>query len=337
MNKRVEIIAEVGQAHDGSLGILHSYIDAIAKAGADVAKFQLHIANSESSTFEPFRVNFSYADKTRYDYWKRIEFSFDEWVEIKTHCEDVGLEFMASPFSVAAVRMLEALGVKRYKIASGEIDNYLMLKHIAATGKDLFISTGMSDIAEIQSTLKFLDSCDARGRRAIMQCTSSYPVLPEDVGLNLISVYREKFGLSVGFSDHSGSIYNSLAAVVLGVNCVECHVVFDKAMFGPDTSSSLNFEELSSLVCGIRLLERTLLHPVKKELSTDHKSLKAIFGKSLSVSCDLLPGETVKIDDLETKKPAGKGIPAREFQDVLGKKVVNCLSTGDFINWDDLE
>ena len=112
----VEIIAEIGQAHDGSLGILHSFIDAIASTGVDAVKFQVHIADAESSVEEPFRVKFSYQDKSRYDYWKRMELSIDQWIEVKSHCEEKNVEFLASPFSCAAVELLEKIKVKRYKI-----------------------------------------------------------------------------------------------------------------------------------------------------------------------------------------------------------------------------
>ena len=121
------IIAEIGQAHDGSLGFLHSYIDAVSKYNIDIIKFQTHIAEAESSIHEDFRVNFSYEDKSRYDYWKRMEFSLDQWIEIKKHCDDKNIEFMSSPFSLAAVNLLNKIGVNRFKIGSGEISNYLMI------------------------------------------------------------------------------------------------------------------------------------------------------------------------------------------------------------------
>ena len=119
------IIAEIAQAHDGSLGMAHAYIDAVAKTGCNAIKFQTHIADAESSIHEPFRVKFSKQDATRMDYWKRMEFSLAQWKEIKAHCDALGLEFMSSPFSNAAVDLLEVVGVKRYKIGSGEVNNFV--------------------------------------------------------------------------------------------------------------------------------------------------------------------------------------------------------------------
>ena len=143
------IIAEIAQAHDGSLGILHSYIDALATTGIDAIKFQTHIAEAESSIHEPFRVKFSYVDDTRFDYWKRMSFTLEQWQGIKKHCDEVGLEFMSSPFSLAAVELLEAVGIQRYKIGSGEVSNLLMLDRICRTGKPIILSSGMSSMDEL--------------------------------------------------------------------------------------------------------------------------------------------------------------------------------------------
>src|SRR5690606_6836199 len=155
-----------------------------AKTGVDAVKFQVHIAVAESSEFEPFRIKFSTQDKTRFDYWKRMEFSLEQWQDLKAHSEEVGVEFMASPFSNAAVDLLKKLEVKRYKIGSGEVGNFLMLEKIAATGKPVIISSGMSSFEELDRSVDFL-----KGKRvdfSILQCTTAYPTQPENYGLNVI-------------------------------------------------------------------------------------------------------------------------------------------------------
>ena len=155
-SKEIFVIAEIAQAHDGSLGLLHSFIDAVAQTGVNAIKFQTHVADAESSMHEPFRVNFSYEDKTRFDYWKRMEFTLDQWKDIKSHCDEVGLEFMSSPFSNAAVDLLEEVGVERYKVGSGEVNNFLLLEKIVRTKKPLIISSGMSSYKELDETIEFL-------------------------------------------------------------------------------------------------------------------------------------------------------------------------------------
>jgi N,N'-diacetyllegionaminate synthase len=336
-NSKVCIIAEIGQAHDGSLGLLHSYIDAISKSGADVAKFQMHIADAESSSAEPFRVPFSYEDKTRYDYWKRMEFTDEQWIEIKRHCEEVDLEFLASPFSVAAVRLLERLNVKHYKVASGETKNYLMLEHIAQTGKDIWISTGMSSINEIRETLEFINKRNSTIDKVLFQCTTAYPTPPEKIGLNMISELKETFNLPIGLSDHSGTIFSPLAAVGLGAKYIETHVVFDKQMFGPDSPVSLTFTELKQLVDGIRFIEQANENPVDKNNVRNYEELKTMFGKSLAISSDLSKGDVITLEHLESKKPANLGIPAESFETVIGKEVNRLIKTGEFLQWGDIE
>ncbi|MFN9582272.1 MAG: N-acetylneuraminate synthase family protein, partial [Bacteroidota bacterium] len=219
MQKNTCIIAEIAQAHEGSLGIAHSYIDALADCGVNAIKFQTHIAEAESSDSESFRVKFSYEDKTRYDYWKRMEFTADQWAGLQQHCDEKGVEFISSPFSVAAVELLEKLNVKRYKIGSGELTNYLMLDKIAQTGKPIILSSGMSDWNELDQTIAFLKPYG--NELSLMQCTTAYPTQPQQWGLQLIAEMKSRYGLPVGFSDHSGDIYAGLAAVTLGAELLE--------------------------------------------------------------------------------------------------------------------
>lgn len=150
------IIAEIGQAHDGSLGTALAYIEALAKTGVDAIKFQVHIAEAESSIHEPFRIKFSKQDKTRLDYWKRMQFTKEQWRFLKNSCDGFGIEFLASPFSNAAVDLLEEIGVKRYKVGSGEVMNFLLLEKIAETKKPVILSSGMNSCAELDKAVAFL-------------------------------------------------------------------------------------------------------------------------------------------------------------------------------------
>ena len=334
MSKRF-LIAEIGQAHDGSLGILYSYIDALSATGVNAIKFQTHIAEAESSIEEPFRVNFSYEDKTRFEYWKRMSFTKAQWVGIKEHCETVGLEFISSPFSIAAVDLLEEVGVKRYKIGSGETTNLLMLERIAQTGKPIILSSGMSSFEELQATVDFLKPFG--NDLTVLQCTTAYPTAAENVGLNVISELKQLFGdLKIGFSDHSALIYPCIAAATLGAEVLEFHAVFDKRMFGPDAKSSLTIDEISDLVKGVRFIETAMENPIDKNDLSPFTGLKNIFEKSLAVNKDLKKGDVLQKEDLEAKKPSGKGISAKEFNKVLGKKLSVSKKKYDFLNNNDI-
>jgi len=234
---RCFIIGEIAQAHDGSLGMAHAYIDAIARAGADAVKFQTHIADAESSPQEPWRVKFSRQDATRFDYWKRMEFTREQWVGLKEHAEEKGLVFLSSPFSLQAAELLDALGMVAWKVASGEINNHALLDRMAATSKPVLLSSGMSSLAELDRAVAVVRarSCSV----AAMQCTSSYPTPPEKLGLNLLEQYRGQYGCPVGLSDHSGAIYAGLAVVALGADLLEVHVTMSREMFGPDVIASV--------------------------------------------------------------------------------------------------
>ncbi len=331
----MDIIAEIGQAHEGSLGIAHSYIDALADTGVTAVKWQTHVAEAESSRYEPFRVKFSYEDKSRFDYWKRMEFTFDQWKGLKDHCEDKGLEFMSSPFSNSAVDILESLGVKRYKIGSGEVSNFLMLSKIARTGKPIILSSGMSAFTELDKTIGFLRSYN--NELTIMQCTTAYPTEPHEWGLNVLSELKERYDLPIGFSDHSGDIYACIAATALGAQVLEFHAVFDKTMFGPDARASLTIDQIRQLVNGVKQVRTSLENRIVKDDNQHYDELKQIFEKSLALNTELKRGEVIMEEMLEAKKPKYKGIDSSDYKLVVGRKVTRDMSKWDFITEDDIE
>lgn len=329
-----QIIAEIAQAHEGSLGIAHSYIEILADCGVDAVKFQTHIASAESSEFEQFRVNFSYEDKTRFDYWKRMEFTLEQWAGLKKHCEDKGVEFLSSPFSIEAVELLEKLNVKRYKIGSGELSNFLMLDAIAKTGKPIILSSGMSDWNELDDSINFLKKY--KNKISLLQCTTAYPTQPEQWGLNVMKKMKERYQIEVGFSDHSGDIFACLAATALNAEILEFHAVFNHNMFGPDAKASLNIEQISQLVQGVRAINISLNTPNQKADISNFTQIKTMFGKSLATKVDVKKGNLVSISDLESKKPGDKGISAKYFENIIGKKWNSNLSANSFINENDI-
>jgi N-acetylneuraminate synthase len=328
------LIAEIAQAHDGSLGILHSYIDAVAKTGVQAIKFQMHIAKAESSIHEPFRVKFSKEDATRFDYWKRMEFTLEQWKEIKLHCDEVGLDFICSPFSNLAVDWLEEVGVHAYKIGSGEVNNFLLLEKICQTGKPVIISSGMSSYEELDKTVDFLKSKNANF--SILQCTTAYPTKPEQYGLNVILELKNRYNVPIGFSDHSAKTATGIAAVALGAEILEFHVVFHRAIFGPDAKASLTIEETAQLVEAVNEIYLAGQNPIDKNQNESFNELKSIFEKSLAINKDLPEGHIITFDDLESKKPKGFGISAIDFQKVLGRKLITKKSQWDFLNEEDL-
>ena len=331
---RCLLVAEVGLSHDGSLGLAHAFIDEIARNGADAVKFQTHIAEAESTPAEPFRVKFSRQDATRYEYWKRIAFSEPQWQGLADHAREKGLIFLSSPFSREAVDLLERVGMEMWKIASGEIGNLPLLDAMIATGRPILLSSGMSDMVE-------MDKAVDRVRRAglplaVLQCTTAYPCPPERIGLNMIPFFRERYGCSVGLSDHSGTIYPGIAAATLGAEVVEVHVTMSRGMFGPDVPASITMEELRALVDGIRFVERMRASPVDKDaIALEMAPLRAIFTKSL-VAREPVPAGTVLTEaHLAGKKP-GTGIPAERLPDFVGRVLRRNLEKDEQIRADDI-
>jgi N-acetylneuraminate synthase len=328
------IIAEVAQAHDGSLGAAHAYIDAIARAGADAVKFQTHIAAAESTAQEPWRVKFSKQDSTRLDYWRRTGFSEEQWAGLQQHAVERGLLFISSPFSIEAAELLTRVGVAAWKIASGEVSNAPLFDYVAATGLPVLLSTGMSRLAEV-------DDAVARFKRknvplTVLQCTTAYPCPAEKVGLNLLTVFRERYGSKVGLSDHSGKIYAGLAAAAAGADALEVHVTFSRDCFGPDVPASLTTSELSQLVEGTRFIERMLANPVDKdELAREAEPVRNIFMKSVVAREALPAGKVLAASDLAVKKP-GTGLPADRLQGLIGRQLRHAVEADQLLAESDL-
>lgn len=313
----------------------HAFIEAIADAGADAVKFQTHIAAAESTPSEPWRVKFSRQDASRYEYWKRMEFSEQNWLELKTHAEKRKLIFLSSPFSVEAVELLTRIGVAAWKIASGEVNNIPMLERIEATGLPILLSTGMSLLAEIDRV-----ATRAASRHiplTVMQCTTAYPCPPERVGLNLIAFFRDRYGCAVGLSDHSGTIFSGLAATALGIDALEVHVTLSREMFGVDVPASVTTAELRQLVSGVRFIERMRGNPVQKDdVAQEMKELRGMFSKSLVFARDLTAGTVLREEHFKMKKP-GTGVEPANLQAFLGRPLVRNVNADDLMQETDVE
>lgn len=323
------VIGEVAQTHDGSLGAAHAFVDAIADAGADAVKFQTHIADEESTPGEPWRVKFSPQDETRFDYWKRMEFTKDQWRGLKEHADERKILFLSTPFSERAAEMLSEIGMRVWKVASGEVGNIPLLKKIAASGQPVILSSGMSNWEELDLAVEIVR--ETGNPLAVLQCTSAYPCPPERVGLNVLDVLRERYGVAAGLSDHTGNIYAGLAAVTLGADVLEVHVTLSREMFGPDVPASLTSHELRRLVDGSRQIEQMISSPVDKDLAgEDLAELRSIFTKSVVASIELPAGTTLAPGHLKLKKP-GTGLPAKDIPKLIGRKLKYAVKADEML------
>lgn len=315
-NNPVQIIAEVGSVHDGSFGNALKLIEAAAACKVDAVKFQTHIAEAETIRNAPMPPYFK--GEPRYEYFQRTGFSEEKWRELKAHCEAQGVRFLSSPFSNEAVDLLERVGVDSYKVGSGEITNIPMLECIAQTGKPVLLSSGMSTWAELDEAVNTI--LKQHDRIMVLQCTSEYPCPYEEVGLNIMLEMKARYKLPVGLSDHTLTNYASLAAVMMGATVIEKHFTFSRLMYGSDARHSLEPAEMADLVNGVRACEVMLTAQVDKDAMAGRlRDMKDIFEKSVVALVDIEPETVLTREMLGIKKP-GTGIPARQYNDVIGRR-----------------
>ncbi len=328
------LIAEIGQAHDGSLGTAHAYIDAVAETGADAIKFQTHIADEESTLDEPFRKVFSLQDTTRYDYWKRMGFTEEQWAGLAEHACKQGLIFLSSAFCLKAVDWLQRIGMPAWKVGSGEFRSKELLQAMGHTGSPILYSTGMCSYAEIEETVDWFE--EQHFSYALFQCTSMYPVPLEQVGLNVLDEFRARFACPVGLSDHSGTIFPGLAALAKDVDILEVHVTFDRRVFGPDVPASLTLEELKLLADARNAFMVMKQHPVDKDaVAAGMADMRGLFTRSAAPAADLPAGARLTAEMVVAKKP-GTGIPYARKDELIGCQLVRDVKKNRLLRWDDV-
>ena len=293
------------------------------------------ISQRPKSTFdEAFRVKFSLQDTTRYDYWKRMEFTAEQWAGLSEHSGKRGLIFLSSVFSVSALEMLDRIGVPAWKLGSGEISTPDLLTAAAKTGKPLLVSTGMSTYEEIGATV-----AKVRGAGlglVLFQCTTRYPNPLDRVGINVMDELRTRFDCLVGLSDHSGIPYPSLLALARGADMLEIHVAFHRGMFGPDVPASVTFDELR-LICKARdaFVEMDGSPVDKDREAAELAELRRLFGKSVAPVRDLPAGTVLEASMLTLKKP-GTGIAPDLIPQLVGRRLVEAVKGDRLLRLEDL-
>ena len=320
------IIAEIGSVHDGSFGNAKKLIELASKCGADAVKFQTHIPDAETLKNAPSPSYFK--EESRYDYFKRTGFSKDEWKKLSDYSLSLGITFLSSPFSLEAVDLLESIGISQYKIPSGEVTNIPMLEKIASIGKPVLLSSGMSDWNELDTAVNiFNKKCDL----TVMQCSSSYPCKPNEVGLNILKEIKRRYVCKIGYSDHTIGYAAPVAAAALGASVIEKHFTFSRHMFGSDAKHSMEPNEFKILCKSIKEVWSIMHSPVDKNDINKYSQMKEIFQKSIVASQNLNSGTIVKIEHIAFKKP-GTGISASNYQEVLGKTLTKDYKKNEMIN-----
>jgi N,N'-diacetyllegionaminate synthase len=333
MNKTI-IIAEAGVNHNGSIGNAKLLIDAAVESGADYVKFQTFkaekLVSSKAGMADYQKKNMGQADGTQIEMLKKLELSFNEFIELNTYCLSKNIKFLSTAFDEESVEFLVKLDMDFFKIPSGEITNLPYLQQIAKTMKPVVISTGMSDMDEISDAINvFLKHGYSKENISVLHCNTEYPTPMEDVNLKAMGVISKQFGVKVGYSDHTAGIEVPIAAVALGASVIEKHFTLDKKMEGPDHQASLEPQELKQMVQGIRNIEAALGQEVKAPTASESKN-RAVARKSIVASRDICKGEVLSISNLTVKRP-GTGLSPMMLPNIVGKVALKDFKEDDLI------
>jgi len=297
----------------------------------------MHLAEHEGTINEPFRVKFSDQDRTRQDYWKRINFTDENWIELSRYCSEIGIEFLCTPFSVEAARFLEVNGlVKRWKVGSGQAVDWPLIDFLSQTQKPLIISTGLISNHEIVLLKERLTRLKSWSNTTLLHCVSKYPVSIHEIDLHLMCDLQE-LGCSVGYSDHSGNLMVPMAAIAMGADILEVHMTPHKQFFGPDVSSSLLPEEIARLVDFSNLFTHLKSSSRSKDVHFQEvETLRSLFRKGVYWSRTMSAGEIVKIDDFCFLKPVVE-IDVVDYELFLGKRLANDVTKNNPVRKQDFE
>jgi N,N'-diacetyllegionaminate synthase len=338
MHKEVFVIAEAGVNHNGDLDTALRLCDAARKAGADAVKFQtfraedLVLQGAPTASYQTRQTG----ETDQFAMLHKLELSEDAHCAIKQHCDDIGIEFFSTPFSVAATDMLLRLGVKRLKLSSGELTHRALVEHAASTQLPLLVSTGMATMEEIREALQWIDG--ARGHLqdvVVLHCTSAYPAPDESLNLKAMQSMAADLAMPAGYSDHSLGIEAALAAVALGAVVIEKHLTLDCTLPGPDHSASLEPLAFASMVAGIRRVSAMLGDGLKRPLPEELDTAR-VARRSIVAACDIKAGALLNAAHLVCRRPA-TGIAPRHMHDLVGQRATVDIAVGTPLQWSQLQ
>ena len=325
------IIAEAGVNHNGSFELAKQLVDKAVWAGADCIKFQTFNSKnlvSKNAQKAEYQKKTTDSSETQLDMLKKLELSKEEFVEIRDYCNQKGIMFLSTPFDLESIDFLSSIGVKTWKVPSGEITNYPFLRAIGKRKESVIMSTGMCTLDEVRDAIKVLKDFGTTDI-TLLHCTTEYPAPYDSVNLKAMLTLKNEFGFNVGYSDHTKGIEIPVAAVAMGASVIEKHFTLDKNMEGPDHKASLEPDELKQMVQSIRNVELALGDGIKKPSEAEKKNI-AIARKSIVAACDIKKGEMFTEENLTAKRP-GNGISPMNWAEVLGKIAKRDFSEDELI------
>lgn len=315
---KVEIIAEAGVNHNGSLKLALQLVDSAANAGADIIKFQTFRAENVATAIArkaDYQKKTTSKQENQLQMLQRLELSPEAYRVIADRCREQGVAFLSTPFDFGSIELLYDLNMPFWKIPSGEITNLPYLRRIGKTGKQVLLSTGMSTLDEVGAALDILRASGA-GEITLLHCTTEYPAPFDEVNLRAMQTLRDTFGLPVGYSDHTAGFEVAIAAIAMGAIVIEKHITLDRNMEGPDHKASLEPHELAEMVKSIRNVEKALGDGIKRPSLSEEKNIN-IVRKSIVAKCDISQGSLLTENNITTKRP-GTGISPMQWDAVIG-------------------
>ena len=331
MDQKVYIIAEAGVNHNGDINLAKKLIDKAVEAKVDAVKFQTFISKnviSKNAKKAEYQIkNTEKEEETQLEMVKKLELSFKDFEELKKYCDNKGIEFLSTPFDFESIEFLKNLGMKTWKIPSGEITNLPYLRKISKIADKIILSTGMSNLEEIKAALKILNF--DKNKITILHCNTEYPTPMQDVNLKAMYLLEKELETEIGYSDHTLGIEVPIAAVAMGAKVIEKHFTLDKTMEGPYHKASLEPEELKEMVKNIRNIELSL-GIEKKEASPSEIKNKEIARKSIVAKINIKKGEIFSEENLTVKRP-GNGISPMKWDEIIGKKAIRDFEEDELI------
>lgn len=339
MKGRVLIIAEAGVNHNGSLKLARKLVDAACAAGADIVKFQTFNSAklvTKSAPKAAYQKKTTGASESQLDMLKKLELSVNDHHALIRYCKKKRIKFLSTPFDLDSIDLLALLGLDTFKIPSGELNNLPYLRRIGKYNRKVIMSSGMSDMKEVEANLNILiKSGTQRSKITLLHCHSEYPTPMKHVNLKAMVSMGKKFRLPVGYSDHTQGIEVPVAAVALGASVIEKHFTLDRNMKGPDHKASLEPHELKAMVSAIRNIELALGDGIKKPSARELQN-KKVAQKSIHAGMALKKGIVLKASHLVTKRPSG-GISPMLFDKVVGKRLKRDVVEDHQLKWSDLD
>ena len=336
-SRKIFIIAEAGVNHNGRVDLAYKLVDVAKEAGADAIKFQTFKAEKVVSSKAPkaeYQKKATSSDESQLEMIKKLELSFEDFVKLKKYCDKKGIMFLSTPFDHQSIDFLYNL-IDIYKIPSGEIINYPYLKHIAAKNKPMIMSTGMTNLGEVEEAINTIRTVNSEAKISLLHCTTNYPAPYEEVNLKAMQTLTAAFKLPVGYSDHTLGIEVPIAAAALGARIIEKHFTLDKKLLGPDHKASLKPGELKEMIKAIRNIEKALGDGIKKPNKSEIEIIK-VARRSLIATRDIRIGEIIKESDIIIKRP-GTGIPPKFKEIVIGMRIINGIRQDEPFRWENFK